>query len=398
VANPTHVMHATIQVQPTSSLARAALIAFFSVALLVATPRVTHPGFPPTDQTDQGETADSDGLRALLAELHLSREEGSPRPDRHAVRLAVTGYRVRLAVNPWATHPLAGRVAVRPTPLGSPGKWLRRIGPAMTVPTATAPAEPPLVAAKPLPTPAPKAETGSRAEAKNLPQPAAAAFREPAPGAGPGRSVLVAGDSLSIFLAEALRPLLAGRPGTVFTARGKVSSGLARPDFFDWEETMRQLAGSTRPDAVVIMIAANDNKTMTRPDGAKVAFGRPGWKAEYARRVRRLVELARQGNPRARITWVGAPVMADPRLNADVAAINDVIRRQVDTLPDCRFVDVSRTLADAAGHYTPSLPTPRGPRTTRTRDGVHLTPYGAKLLADACLAAMSPTMASLTRP
>ena len=125
----------------------------------------------------------------------------------------------------------------------------------MTVPTATAPAEPPLVAAKPLPTPAPKAETGSRAEAKNLPQPAAAAFREPAPGAGPGRSVLVAGDSLSIFLAEALRPLLAGRPGTVFTARGKVSSGLARPDFFDWEETMRQLAGSTRPDAVVIMLA-----------------------------------------------------------------------------------------------------------------------------------------------
>ena len=58
------------------------------------------------------------------------------------------------------------------------------------------------------------------------------------------------------------------------------------------------------------MIATNDNKTMTRPDGSRVAFGRPGWDAEYARRVRRLVELARTGNPAARVYWIGAPVMA----------------------------------------------------------------------------------------
>jgi hypothetical protein len=217
------------------------------------------------------------------------------------------------------------------------------------------------------------------------------------PALGPGRDVLVAGDSLSIYLAQALRPMLAGRPGTTFAARGKVSSGLARPDFFDWEREMRQLATTHRPDTVVVMIATNDNQTLTRPDGRKVAFGRPGWDAEYARRVRRLVELARLGNPRARIFWVGAPVMGNPRLNADVAAINAVIRRQVETLPGCRFVSVWQTLADASGHYATSMPA-NGGRRTRTPDGVHLTPYGARLLANACLASLGPTVATLERP
>ena len=66
--------------------------------------------------------------------------------------------------------------------------------------------------------------------------------------------------------------------------------------------------------------------------------------------------------------------MADARLNADVATINAIIARQVATLPGCRFVDVSRTLADAKGRYAPSLATARGTRPIRTRDGVHLMP------------------------
>ena len=214
----------------------------------------------------------------------------------------------------------------------------------------------------------------------------------------PGKNILVAGDSLSLFLADALRPLLAHRPQTVFASRGKVSSGLARPDFFNWDREMAALVAANHPDTVIIMIATNDNQTMTRPDGSKVAFGRPAWDAEYGRRIRRLVELARSANPAARVYWLGAPVMGDPKLNADVAAINGVIARELAMLPGCRFIDVSRTLADAAGRYAPAQATPDGPRTTRTKDGVHLTPYGARLLAGATLASLGPNLASLGRP
>lgn len=389
---------------------KGALIACVAGALLIAAPRITHPGFVPPgahtgDRPDR--PARTDSLRELVAGLTFPWQETATTPDRHAVRLPVTGYRVRMRVDATATHPLAGRLDVRPGHLGSTGKTLRRVSLAMAATSPEAapavPATPPAQSAGQAPAPT---TTVAAAPAPALPTPApsrtaarpAAGQPTPASLVGPGRTVLVAGDSLSIFLAQALRPLLSHRPGTTFTAEGKVSSGLARPDFFNWEATMQRLATTVRPDTVVIMIAANDNKTMTRPDGSKVAFGRHGWAEEYARRVRRLVELARLGNPKAHIAWVGAPVMANAELNADVAAINAIIRRQVDALPGCRFVDVSRTLSDRAGRYVAALPTPNGPRTARTKDGVHLTPYGAKLLAEACLASMSPTMAALSRP
>ncbi|EHJ48991.1 protein of unknown function DUF459 [Solidesulfovibrio carbinoliphilus subsp. oakridgensis] len=397
-------------------------------AVLLGAPGPTHPGLAPL-ALPRPATPLGDELRTLVANLDLSgRPDAAPAgPDRHVLRLAVTAYTVRLVVDPQAAHPLSGPVAVgQDRHLGAPGRTLRLVS---LAPADTGPQPPaaPRVAVKNMPPEADRDVTPETspvvvAEARPLgpdspgprPTPTVASAATPtpvqatspvavpvaaapasAPVGAPGRSILVAGDSLSIFLADALRPLLAGRPGASFAARGKVSSGLARPDFFNWEREMAALAASGRPDTVLVMIATNDNQTLTRPDGRKLAFGRPGWNEEYARRVRRLVELARQGNPDARVYWIGAPVMADPGLNADVAAINAVIARQLAALPGCRFVDVSRTLADAAGHYAPALPSPAGPRTARTPDGVHLTPFGAKLLAHAALASMSPAVAAL---
>ncbi|WP_144004883.1 SGNH/GDSL hydrolase family protein [Solidesulfovibrio fructosivorans] len=355
------------------------------------------PSAPYCDPVPAPRPAGDDSLRTLVASLDLTPNapQAAAKPDLHAVRETVAAYQVRLTVDKEATHPLSGPVAVNEDHhLGGPGRRLRLVTLAALDPPAPEPAKA-APAARPAPIPR---QVAVKKTTSPAPAPVAkAAAPRPSLGIAPGRSVLVAGDSLSIFLANALRPMLAGRPGTSFTARGKVSSGLARPDFFDWEREMAALA-KAKPDTVVIMIAANDDKTMTRPDGKKVAFGRPGWNAEYARRVRRLVTLARSHNPAARIYWVGSPVMANPRLNADVAAINAVIAKEIAALPGCQYVDVWRTLADASGHYARTLPAPGGPRTARTPDGVHLTPYGAKLLANAALTSMSPAVAQLDRP
>ena len=40
----------------------------------------------------------------------------------------------------------------------------------------------------------------------------------------------------------------------------KISSGLARPDYFDWPARLTQaMAGDPRPEAVVFMVGANDD-------------------------------------------------------------------------------------------------------------------------------------------
>ncbi len=373
--------------------------ALLLAAALLASPRTMHPGLALAAVPGPLTTGD-DALRALVSGLDLrdAPSDADTDADRHAVRLAVAPYAVRLAVDKAAVHPQSGPVAVRQDDhLGSLGEPLRLVSlaPAQLPEKAEEPAPKPRETADAAPPAAKEVAVKNPTTLPAAPQPRAPQHTPEVAVATSGHSILVAGDSLSIYLADALRPLLAGRPGTTFSAKGKVSSGLARPDFYDWEREMTASATNVKPDTVVIMIATNDNQTLTRPGGSKVAFGRPGWDAEYARRVRRLVELARLGNPHARIFWVGAPVMANPRLNADVAAINAVIARQIDALPGCRFVDVRRTLADAGGNYAATLPAPDGPRAARTPDGVHLTAYGAKLLANAALTSMSPTLAAL---
>lgn len=396
--------HATFATRPRS--VRVALAFVLLVPGLLVWPRPTHPGLPPAaaPRTAAAPVADT-ALLSLVAALDLAPEPAPDRlgPDRHALRQPVRPSAVRLRVDKAARHPLSGPVAVRRGPrLGGPAGPLHLAALEPPEPTSQPPSARP--AAKPdkklseaatlrqPPPPAP-ASPARVVAVKNTTPDAPGSDQSPVPGLG--HSVLVAGDSLSIYLAQALGPMLRDRPGTRFAAKGKVSSGLARPDFFDWERAMTTAVAASRPDTVVIMIATNDNQTLTRPDGKKIAFGRPGWKAEYTRRVRRLVELARAHNRRARIYWVGAPVMADRKRNTDVAIINAVIARELAGLPGCHFVDVWRTLADGEGHYAKALRTPSGLRTTRTPDGVHLTSFGARLLARATLASMNPTLAAL---
>ncbi|WP_043601049.1 DUF459 domain-containing protein [Solidesulfovibrio magneticus] len=394
-----------------------------ALAALLAAPALTHPGLAPPHGPD----------RPSLAAVFDAPDQ-SPNA---ALIAAVMPHAVRLPVDKAARHPLDSRLAVRPgEPLGSKASALRLVRlPAPGIDAVAALETPPVKTPSPAPdTPAAKSVAilaatsatapGGKALPPATPQPAAplrtatpaaqttpaqpvpsakaaAPAAPPAPAqlaTAPGKRILVAGDSLSLFLADALRPMLAGRPQTAFASRGKVSSGLARPDFFNWEREMAALTTAHAPDTVIVMIATNDNQTLARPDGTKLAFGRPGWDAEYGRRVRRLVEIARSANPSARIYWLGAPVMADPKLNADVAAINAVIARELAALPGCRYIDVSRTLADPAGRYAQAKITPDGPKATRTKDGVHLTPFGAKLLANAALASLGPNLAALSKP
>lgn len=201
-----------------------------------------------------------------------------------------------------------------------------------------------------------------------------------------GARLLVVGDSLSISLADVLQRRLATTPGLAFARLGKVSSGLARPEFFDWEMHMAEMTEKNRPDTVVVMIGANDNKSLRLPTGRTAAFGTAAWSAEYRRRAARLVDIARKANPDVRIVWLGAPVMGDPGLFRDMPVVNAALAEEMRRLPGCRFVDVWPVLAGPGGRYAEFL----GPGTRlRAPDGVHLAPAGAARLADACLAALA---------
>lgn len=202
------------------------------------------------------------------------------------------------------------------------------------------------------------------------------------------RTLAVTGDSLSIALASELEKSLAGRPGLGFTRLGKVSSGLARPDFFDWDRNMESLTSRFRPDAVVVMLGTNDNKPLRLADGTQISFGTPEWDRAYVAKVRHLVDIIRSHNASATVFWLGAPVMADAELSRDLKHINALLRKTMDSQADCHYVDTWPLFAAPGGGFALSKPDVEGGAALRARDGVHLTTAGAQALAGHCLSVM----------
>ena len=201
-------------------------------------------------------------------------------------------------------------------------------------------------------------------------------------------SLAVVGDSLSIALASEMEKALADKPGLGFASLGKVSSGLARPDFFDWDRNMDDLARRYKPDAVVMMIGANDNKPLHLPDGSQIGYGTAEWDRGYMERVRRIVAIIRAYNPSATVFWLEAPVMADPILSQDLRHINALARKVMNASRDCHFVDTWALFSATGGGFAFSKPDVEGGATLRARDGVHLTQAGAQALAEHCLTAL----------
>jgi hypothetical protein len=338
----------------------------------------------------------------------------APGGQSHVLRLPVQANAVRLAVDKNAHHPLDHPLAVRregrlpgrtqarrqvrvyavnePTPArpetqaadprvaveAPPQAAVARPG------VSTRPPAPGMASVQPVPAPREVAVQSASRMAPPTPSPG-----DPAKAAGlalSGSRLLVVGDSLSISLADVLERRLTKTPELAFARLGKVSSGLARPGFFDWEKHLAEMVRTNRPDTVVVMIGANDNKSLPLPSGKTAAFGTAAWNVEYRRRAARLVEIARASNPEVRIVWLGAPVMADPGLFRDMPVINAALAEEMRRLPGCRFVDVWPVLAGPGGRYAEFL----DPGTRlRAPDGVHLAPAGAARLADVCLAALA---------
>lgn len=206
-------------------------------------------------------------------------------------------------------------------------------------------------------------------------------------------SLMVVGDSLSISLAEQMEFNLSQASRLSFAKLGKVSSGLARPDFFDWDRHMEDMAARNKPDAVVVMIGANDNQHLHQAGGVQLYFGTPEWDQAYAAKVRKVVDTCRRHNPQATIIWMGAPVMASPALSQDLRHINALVAQVMECTRDCHYVDTWRLFSGQSGEFVRAKAEVAGGQPLRARDGVHLTPAGAQALAEICLDALGRQVA-----
>jgi hypothetical protein len=165
----------------------------------------------------------------------------------------------------------------------------------------------------------------------------------------------------------------------------KVSSGLARPDFYNWPARVQESLVRDDADVAVIMVGANDDQNLMSVAGERVAVeNTPEWDAEYRRRAAGMMDVLNNG--KRKIVWIGEPKVGVPKLDAALGKINAIVAEEAALRPWVSFVETSSLLAGPNGEYVDYF-TPKGKPAIKCRygDRVHLTTACVEIVVEQVL-------------
>ena len=211
------------------------------------------------------------------------------------------------------------------------------------------------------------------------------------PSAAAPLRVLLLGDSLGLDLGGSLQNQLANTGVVTATLDGKESTGLTRPDYFNWPAELATDLPTTHPQVVVCMMGANDPQDFPGPPD--IPFGTAQWNQLYESNVVHFMQEATSTG--ATLIWVSIPPMQDPGLNARIATINALQHEAAIQVKNVIYVSSQTTLGDPQGNYTAFITVNGQNVNVRTPDGIHITPDGAALLSTAVIQTMRTQMGIL---
>lgn len=229
----------------------------------------------------------------------------------------------------------------------------------------------------------------SAAAAPGSTTPASTAPPEPEstgpPTAADPATVFIVGDSDAGTFGPYLQELLDGT-GIVETSLDyKVSSGLARPDFFDWPAEIDAKLPEVDPDIVVATFGGNDAQGLAVESGEFI-IGDPvaneaEWTQEYQARVGAVMDqLLADGRT---LIWVGIPNDDNPDVTARMAIQDRAAKAAAAERPEVIFIDTWERFSGRDGGWAEFVIDPRDGqgKDVRADDGFHLNVDGAEILA-----------------
>jgi hypothetical protein len=195
----------------------------------------------------------------------------------------------------------------------------------------------------------------------------------------PLRSLLVTGDSMSQpmdgELARALTPI-----GVKTRRDPKFGTGISKTDLLDWGRYSGIQVRRDPSDATVVLLGANEGFPMKTARGT-VTFGTTRWAAEYATRVRSMMETYRRAG-RGRVYWLLIPNSNNGARNRIIKTVNTTIRLAAAGFGEqVRVIDIASVFTPG-GRYRSAMDVDGRPQVVRDPDGAHLNDTGGRVAAD----------------
>lgn len=197
--------------------------------------------------------------------------------------------------------------------------------------------------------------------------------------------VYIVGDSDAGTFGPYLETLLDGTNLTDTELNYQVSSGLARPDFFDWPAELQRVLPEVAPEIVVVTFGGNDAQGLSVESGEFIV-GDPvdneqEWTAEYQERAGAVMDLLLEGD--RQVIWVGIPNDDNPEVTARMAIQDQAAKAAAAERDDVVFIDTWRRFSGRDGNWAEFVIDPRDGegKDVRADDGFHLNQTGAEILA-----------------
>jgi hypothetical protein len=190
----------------------------------------------------------------------------------------------------------------------------------------------------------------------------------------------VYGDSLAEGLLGGLTESFRGDNRLQIQRSRHAFSGVMRNEFAEELQSIESNLSRSPVHVAVVMVGLYD-RNVWRPADSNRRFtvGSDEWKAEYGRRVDRLMKLLRGKG--AALYWVGLPILRRSEASDDAQMINEVVRERA-YVNGQKFIDVFSQFSGENNTFSPYGPDIEGKiRLLREADGAHFTAVGNRKLA-----------------
>jgi uncharacterized protein len=161
----------------------------------------------------------------------------------------------------------------------------------------------------------------------------------------------------------------------------KNSTGLTRPDRFNWADEVKRIGESFKPTLFVMILGLNDRQSVVL--GGRVTLETsPDYPARYKERITAV--LKNVAASKALLLWVGLPAMRDAAPDKDAREKNKMFAEAIAEFGDrsLQYVPPWRLTETGEDKFASYGPDSTGKMIQiRASDGEHFTPAGELLVA-----------------
>jgi len=194
--------------------------------------------------------------------------------------------------------------------------------------------------------------------------------------------IWVGGDSITQTFGTSFQRITRSTGVFTPTLEYRVSTGLARPDYFNWPENLVKNVLPTSPAILVIMFGANDGQNMVDANGKALERYTEAWEAEYRRRVAATMDLLKSPTNDRLTIWVGALPMGLGSKVRGMDKLNYIYWTEAMKRPWIQYFDSWPFFTDSDLNFSGNLPNADGvSRGMRQKDNVHLSTVGGDRLS-----------------